>query len=102
MSNLVRDLNGQILQLLQPAAAHQAVAVSAVSAQSAALGASTTFVELYCETTCFVAVGDNPVATAAGIPVYAGIPRTIAVPPGSKIAGILAAGADTLRIVEMV
>ena len=101
MSKLVRDENQKILQLLQPTAAHQALAVSAVSAASAAFGTSTTFIELYCDTTCFVVLGAAPVATALGIPVYGGIPRTLAVTPGTKVAGILAAGSDTLRVVEM-
>ena len=101
MSKLVRDDNQKILQLLQPAAAHQALAVSAVSAASTALGGTTTLVELYCDTTCFVALGAAPVATVLGIPIYGGIPRTLAVTPGTKVAGILAAGTDTLRVVEM-
>jgi len=102
MSKLVRDDNQKILQLLQPSAAHQALAVSAVSAASDALGDTTTLVELYCDTLCFVALGAAPVAEATHIPVYGGIPRTLAVTPGTKVAGILAAGTDTLRIVEMV
>lgn len=101
MSLLSKDINGQILQLLQPSAAHQSVSVSTTSAQSAAVGATVTFVELYCDSLCFVAVSANPTATATGIPVYPGIPRTMSILPGQKVAGILAAGTDTLRIVEM-
>lgn len=99
---LVRDEKGDIMQLLQPSANHQAIAVSGTSAQSAALGAATGFVELYCDTTCFIALGANPTAVVTNFPVYAGLPRTVAVQAGSKIAAITAGGTDTLRIVEMV
>lgn len=98
---LVKDANGNTMQLLQPSASHQAVSVSGTSAQSAILAGTTRFVELYCDTTCFVAVGANPTAVATNIPVYAGILRTLQVTGGSKIAAITAGGTDTLRIVEM-
>jgi len=100
--NLTKDLNGNIMQLLQPAATHQTVSISGVSAQSAVLAGTTRFVELYSDTTCFVAVGADPTAVVTNIPVYAGIPRTLQVTGGTKIAAITAGGTDTLRIVEMV
>lgn len=102
MSIIVYDANGNPLPLLQPSPTHQPIAVSGVSAQSAALGSTTTLVELYCETTCFVAVGADPTAVVTNIPIYEGRPRTLEVTPGDKIAAITAGGADTLRIVEMV
>jgi len=101
MTVLCEDAEGKVMQLLQPSATHQAVSVSTTSAQSAALGLATGYVELYCDTTCFVALGSDPTATVTGIPVYSGIPRIVGVVAGSKIAGILAAGSDTLRITEM-
>lgn len=99
---LVKDDTGNIMQLLRPGTTHQAIAVSGTSAQSASLGSATGFVELYCDTTCFIALGADPTAVVTNFPVYAGIPRTIPVQAGSKIAAITAGGTDILRIVEMV
>ena len=101
MTVLSKDGENRIMQLLQPSTSHQAVSISTVSAQSAALSQSG-YVELYCDTTCFVATGSDPIATTSGIPVYGGIPRTLKVSAGEKIAAITAAGTDTLRITEMV
>lgn len=100
MSSLLKDDDHRVLQLLQPKSTHQAIAVSTVSAQSAAY-AQPCMVELYCDTLCFVAIGANPTATVTSIPVYAGQRRTLKVGAGEKIAGILASGTDTLRILEM-
>lgn len=100
MSELLKDGDHRVMQLLQPKPTHTPLAVSTVSAQSAAFP-QPCFVELYCETTCFVAIGVNPTATLTSIPVYAGRPRTLKVGAGEKIAGILAAGTDTLRPLEM-
>lgn len=101
MSRLIQDQNFRTLQLTQPAATHKQVAVSTVSAQSSAMESTTTIAELYCASDCFVALGINPVATTNGIPLYAGIPRTVQVQPGSKVAGIVESDTATLRIVEM-
>lgn len=100
MSSKLLTINGHALQLFQPASTHKEVAVGAVSAQSDALAAGCTFIELYCAETCFVALGSNPVATLLSIPVYAGIPRTLKVTPSQKVA-VIGAVVSTLLVTEL-
>lgn len=100
MSSKLLTINGHALQLFQPASVHQEVAVGAVSTQSAAISAGCTFIELYCDSTCFVTLGASPSATLLSIPVYSGIPRTLKVTPGHKVA-VIGAVVATLLVTEL-
>lgn len=88
----VRDLAGYLVQgtPAYPSLAEQTVAIAAGSAQSAALNASTTIVELVSDVVCSIAVGANPTATATNRRIPANVPVQIGVPANSgfKIACI--------------
>lgn len=90
------DGNGKPIQV-QDADTTQTLALTTVSAQSAVF-TEKTLVELYCDSTCFVAEGANPTATTSSLIVIGGIPRYKIIEGGNKIAAILASGADNLRI----
>lgn len=78
--NMPRDGSGASIPTgLEPALVNQQVAISGVSAQSAALNSSTRFVRLHTDVACRVAFGSNPTAAgtdrrmAAGQTEYIGV-----------------------------
>lgn len=73
----------------------QKVAFSATNAQSTALGASTTLVELYASQNCHIKVAADPTAVADGTCLFLplGVVRQIAVTAGHKI-GVIRDSAD--------
>lgn len=90
-ANLGKDQRGQWVPVaLEPAITDQAVTISAVSAQSAALNALTTVVRLQTDTACWVLFGTNPTATTSKKPLNAGQTEYFCVPANSnfKIAAI--------------
>lgn len=80
----------------------QAVAFTGSSSQSAALGASTTLVRLFCTADCFIKIASNPTALADGTSMFvaAGIIDFIGVQPSQKIAVISNGTSGTLYITE--
>jgi hypothetical protein len=88
----VRDAAGYLVQgtPAYPALAEQTVAISASSAASATLNASTTIVELVSDVVCSIAVAATPTATATNRRLPANVPVQIGVPANSgfKIAVI--------------
>lgn len=80
----------------------QALAFTGTSAQSTALGTSTTLVKIFATTDCFIKVATDPTAVADGTCMFvpAGIIDFIGVGPGQKIAAIRNASSGTLYITE--
>lgn len=74
---------------MQPAVTDQApVAIAAGSAQSAAFNALTNLVRVHTDAICSIAIGVNPVATAATARMAAGQTEYFGVVPGQKLAVI--------------
>lgn len=80
--------------------ATQKVTVGSGSTQSAALAVSTTIVELYADTDCFIAVGPSPTATTSTKFIPASTVLYYSVQPGSKIAVIQSSAGGNLYITE--
>jgi hypothetical protein len=80
----------------------QKVAVTATSAQSAALGATTTLIRVAATQNMHLAFGANPTAVADGTNYYlpAGVTECIAVVSGTKIAAIRDSADGSLFITE--
>lgn len=73
-----------------PPISTQSVAVSGASAQSAVLHDATRLVRIVSDENCRIAVAANPTATAASMPMQAGVTEYFGVPgySGFKIAAI--------------
>lgn len=80
----------------------QKVAFTGTSAQSAALGASTSVVEVISTQNCHIKTGEDPTATADGTSMYlpANVMRRIAIVGGHKIAAIQDSSGGNLFITE--
>jgi len=84
-----RANGGGVIPVLAPVAgSQQAVAVSAVSAQSTAIPEGVYIVGIYSDVRCHIAVGADPTATTNHLPVPADSLVYMRVKPGEKIAGI--------------
>lgn len=107
MTRLAYDSYGSPVQALKPGVV-QNVAFTGTSAQSAALGAATTLVELSCDQKCWLRInaGTNPTATVGtaapglSIPLAADQKIVYGVIPLDKIAVIRDSTSGTLTIVE--
>lgn len=79
----------------------QSIAIGAASVAGAAVGASTTLLQLCATIACFVAIGPTPTA-AAGTSLYvpANVPVLVGCNPGDKVAVIQATAAGTLYVTE--
>lgn len=83
------DENGGFMAVgKMPPRANQQVALSGVSAQSAAFGASTKFVRLHTDVACRIEFGANPTASATSPRMAAGQTEYFGVWPGQIVAGI--------------
>lgn len=82
--------------ILTPSTAPQVVALSTVSAQSAAVGKP--LVLLQSNSDCFYMIGDNPRATTSGHFLAAGLAIPIRMKGGEKVAAILASSTGSLYI----
>jgi hypothetical protein len=84
------DANGSYMAVgkMPPRVVQTPVAISGVSAQSAALAADTRFVRLHADVACRIEVGPNPIATANSIRMAAGQTEYFGVYGGHKIAVI--------------
>jgi hypothetical protein len=103
MSKLQQDSRSNVAQALTLGGTLQCVTVGAASAQSAALGAGTTLVELVASTNSWVAYGANPTAqahTAWSKYLAAGVPYVYGVTPGNKFAVIEDSTGGYLSILE--
>lgn len=80
----------------------QALPFTGASAQSAALGLSTTILRVFSNQDCFIKVASNPTALADGTSTFipGGIIDFIGVSPGSKVAVISNGTNGTLYITE--
>lgn len=78
----------------------QALAFTGTSAQSSALGATTTMVRLIASAACHVAFGTNPTATTSNMYLAANVPEYFGVTPSTKIAAIQVSGGGNLNITE--
>lgn len=88
-ANLAFDNLGNTVAAPQtPALVEQNVAIGMSSAQSAAFGTSTRYIQINCDNACSVAFGANPTASASFHRMAANETRFYAVAPGSKIAVI--------------
>ena len=105
MSVLGKDSNGRTAQVVTPALTQAIITTSTTSAQSAAVSSTCTIVEIYSAVDAFYATGANPTAVstpgASGIRLRGGESRIINIPPGHKIAFILASGTGTAEVTEM-
>jgi hypothetical protein len=81
--------------------ATQRLAVTAVSAASAAVGADTTMVRLTASTFMYVVTGAAPTATNAGLAVQPGESVVIPIAPGGKVAAIRESADGALSIAEL-
>ena len=57
-------------------------------AASAAFNASTTYVEVFSDTACYVVFGTNPTSGGTRFALPAGIPRHFGVEPGMKVIAV--------------
>lgn len=81
----------------------QALAFNGTSAQSTAVGASTTLVRLFATEDCFILIGSSPVAAAnSSMFIAAGIYDFVGIQPLQKIAAIQSSASGTLYITEAV
>ncbi len=79
----------------------QGLAFTGASAQSTAVGETTTLVRLFATEDCFVKVGANPTAVAnTSMFIASGIYEYIGIKPGEKIAAIRLTTSGTLYITE--
>lgn len=78
------QLGGQVGFLEQPPLAEQNVAIGVGSVQSAALNASTNYVELHTDAICSIKIGTNPTAVATAARMAAGETRRYGVPAGTS------------------
>jgi hypothetical protein len=78
----------------------QAIAVGGSSVASSSIQEISTIVRLYTNTDCFVAIGQNPVATASSLFLPAGSTEYFAANSFDKVAVLQAAAAGTLYITE--
>jgi hypothetical protein len=81
----------------------QLVSLGSSSEQSSALQATTTIVQLVCDTTgCFVAFGANPTAVNTGASMYipANVVVRVGVTGGTKIAALQGGSGGKLYITE--
>jgi len=105
MSVLARAEHGVIAQFCTPKPTQAIIATSTTSAQSAAVSATTTIVEIWSSADCFFAVGADPTAVttpgASGIRLRAESPMSINIEPGHKVAFILVTGTGTAEVTEM-
>jgi hypothetical protein len=83
---LVGTTQSQILP--QPCLTDQTVALSGVSAQSAAFNAKTHFVSLICDEGCSIAIGANPTASTSNFLLQHGVQVIFGVAPGQIVAAI--------------
>lgn len=97
---LHRDVYGNVAQLMNIARAQAPVAVSGVSAQSAAFQAGTRFVRIVATTDVYLAFGSNPTATSTGILLPAGVVEVFPVNGGEKVAAIQVASSGTMSVCE--
>lgn len=72
----------------EPSRLVQQVAVSVTSAQSAPMDSATCFVRVHTDTTCRIAFGVDPTASAASQRLPAGATEFYGIRPGTKIAVI--------------
>jgi len=67
------------------------VAYTGTAGTTAAVGAKTTKVRVWCSTDSFVRIGVAPTATTADMPVTAGTPEYFDINPGEKVSAIQSA-----------
>lgn len=101
MTVLARDQFGAAIPVIYPGKS-QGVAFTAVSAQSAAVGAATTIIRvLALGADCRIAIGGDPTAVADGTPVMERVPEFFAIRPKEKVAVIRDGATNgTLNITE--
>lgn len=73
----------------EPPIAEQTVANAGASTQSAAFSAGTQFIRISADSPCTVAIGANPVATAANARLPANTDRLLGVKAGQKLAAFV-------------
>lgn len=101
MPVLAVDDFGARIQALRPGAS-QTLAVTAASAATLPFTAGTSVVRLVATAPCFVAVGSDPVATAAaGLYLPQGVPEYFHLRPGDRVAAVRAGIDGQLHLSEM-
>lgn len=91
-----------LINQIQPVNHPQGVAISTVSAQSAAFAATTKVVRLCADIGCHVIFGTNPSAGTGSFYLPPNFPQLFSVPPGQgfKVAGKVATGTGNLFVTE--
>lgn len=100
MTALAIDDFGGRIQALRPGAA-QTVPIGVTSHASSTFGAATTVIRLVATSSCLIALGAAPTATADGHYLPAGAPEYFRVKPGEAVAVIRAATDGVLHLSEM-
>lgn len=100
-STKVQAQQHEAFEAIYPGAS-QKLAFTGTTGQSAALGALTTLVRLFCDQDCFVLIGSNPTALNDGTSMFiaSGIYEYVGVQPGQKIAAISNGTSGNLYITE--
>jgi hypothetical protein len=100
MSILVKDSNGVGVPAGTWGAA-QNRSTGSSSAQSSAVGSTTTLVRLAATEDCYVKIGADPTAAAGDPLVFGGSEVTVGITPGHKIAAIRRTTDGILNITEL-
>jgi hypothetical protein len=100
MTIAARDAFGFSYPVIYPGTS-QDLAVGAASAQSSAVGASTSVIRVIAKTNdARIRIGANPTAVAADTLVKTGVAEYFAVKGGDKVAAIQDSAGGTLNITE--
>lgn len=100
MSILATDSNGRVIPAGTWGTAQNRT-TSSSSAQSTAVGATTTLVRLVATEDCYVLFGEDPTAVAGNSLITAGVPEVVPITPGHKIAAIRRTTDGILNITEL-